>query len=411
MNIRSLKYLPLCLAVTLAGIVMPATSAKAAVWETTQSWTPEWEAQYRAWVKANWDKKYFTQPGPLQGILFDCADTVYTMRVLFASMKGLPFAIKDPTTSAGTVISNELTRFDSKAPDQRLRSFVKLIMSVGSTASLPNDTYPVAISQSTLDSGSLLLTDRKSHHSWTIKHFSPTGIPYLVFGSRPARTELYERFEYPSQDFIFPNGIRPETHAGFRSFRYPEDIGKKVYEVPGYSLQQYQIQGKWSRGVQKLMQQVEETAEERSLRLLKESCKGAFERVAIVRDAVIFNEQIGSRCMTATEYDDYSTPSRDGRLKATFQDLAESYREANSGRLLSAKTRAALEGVLSGSRTPATPDSYCLIEIAPGQKLTLGAVYEMSVGNKLSNNPHDTFAMRWGLARGPSAKASSCPVY
>lgn len=407
MNGRSLKYF----SVLLVASLLSMKAAQAAVWETTQTWTPAWEVRYQDWVKTNWNKLYFTKPGPLQGLVFDCADTVYTMRVLFSSMNGLPFVIKDPTTSSANVISNELTRFDNKAPDERVRSFAKLIMSVASTASLPNDTYPVAISRATLGSGSLLMTDRASHHSWTIKDFSDTGIPFLVFGSRPARTELYERFEYPSVDFLFPKGIRAESNAGFRSFRHPEDIAKKVYDVPGYSLEQYQIIGKWSRGIQKKMQQVEETAEQRTVRILNESCKGAFERISVVADGVALNEKIGGRCMSASEYDDNSTPSRDGRLKATFQELANSYREANNGGQLSTNTRKLVEAVLSGARAPRTPDSFCMIEYTTGQMLTLGEVYERSINDQLSNNPHDSLAMRWGFERGPGAKARSCPIY
>ena len=389
-----------------------AQKSQAAVWETTSQWNDQTEAEYRQWVGANWNKNFFEQEGPMKGSILDCADVVYSVRVIFASQRGLPFAMKDPTSRGGKIISNEMTRWDSKSPDQRVRSFIQLIYDVGSTASLPADTYPTAISPATLGAGSVIVTDPENHHSWTIQRFSPTGIPYLLFGSRPARTLLYDRNDYPSVGFVFPLGIRPETNAGFRNFRQPTDIGKPASEVPGYSLEQYDFPAAtFMRTVQKRMQQVQESNNQRVLRVYEESCKGAQERVAIVKGAIDKNEAIGSRCMDAQEYDDNSTPSRDTRLRDTFKDLQASFKDANAAKALSASTRKLAQSVLKGSVSATNTNAACIVEIAPGRRLTLGQIFALSINDKLSNNPHDTLEMRWGLDAGPSAKAQSCPVY
>lgn len=400
-------------AVSLVFVSSLSGVAKAAVWETRSSWTAESENEYQLWVQTNWNKNYFLKDGPLKNMVMDCADVVYAMRVLYAAERGLPFVMKDPTTRAGNPITNEMTRWDSKPQPERLRSFLNLIYGVGSTASLPADTYPTAISRATLGAGSLILTDRAKHHSWTIQNFSKTGVPYLLFGSRPARTLLYERNDYPSVGFVFPNGIRPETNAGFRNFRQPSDIGKPVHEVQGYSLEQYSLptQGGWMRGVQKRMQQVAETHEQRVVRLHNEACIGARERIDVVRGALKLAQAIGSRCMSAAEYDDHSTPSRDQRLKDAFNDLAHSYQTAMANGGLSASTRKLAESAMNPNISPDDTDATCLVEIAPGKKLALGQVFGASMSGALSNNPHDTLEMRWGLAKGPSAKASACPVY
>lgn len=403
------KFLRLFVFSVIASISL---SSRAAVWENTAEWNDAAEAQYRQWVVQNWNKDYFSQAGPMKGSILDCADVVYSMRVIFASQNGLPFAMKDPTTRAGTIISNSMTRWDSKPQDQRIRSFIQLVYGVGSTASLPADTYPTAIGAATLGAGSMIVTDKANHHSWTIQHFSQTGIPYLLFGSRPARTLLYERNEYPSVGFVFPQGVRAETNAGFRNFRQPADIGKAVYDVPGYSLEQYSFPpGNFMKTVQKRMQKVEESGEQHVLRVYTETCKGARERVEIVRGSLLKQTEIGSRCMSATEYDDQSTPSRDSRLKDSFKDLASAYKEAVQNRSLAAVTRKLVESVLSGAASVSNSNAACPIEIAPGRKLTLGQLYSLSLGDKLSNNPHDTLEMRWGLETGPSEKAKNCPVY
>ncbi|CAN5525459.1 hypothetical protein BH10BDE1_BH10BDE1_14980 [soil metagenome] len=407
------KVIPLAISLTIfSALSFTSVPSRAAVWENTAEWNDASESQYRQWVSQNWNKDYFNQAGPMKGSMMDCADVVYSMRAIFASQNGLPFAMKDPTTRAGTIISNSMTRWDSKSQDQRVRSFIQLIFGVGSTASLPADTYPTAIGPMTLGAGSMIVTDKANHHSWTIQHFSQTGIPYLLFGSRPARTLLYERNEYPTVGFVFPQGIRAETNGGFRNFRQPADVGKPVYDVPGYSLEQYSFPAAtFMKTVQKRMQNIEETGEQHVLRVYNEACKGSRERVEIVRGAIQKQGEIGARCMNATEYDDQSTPSRDSRLKDSFKDLAAAYKDALNNRSITAGTRKLVESVLSGASSVSNTNAACLVEISPGTKLTLGQIFAFSVGDKLSNNPHDTLQMRWGLQAGPSAKAKSCPVY
>jgi hypothetical protein len=388
-----------------------STTAQAAVWDATESWDANWEARYQQWVESDWNKDIFVGPGPLQNVKMDCADAVYMMRMYFAYLHKLPFAMKDSTSSRGQLVTQAMNRWDHLPEAQRVRQFAFLIFNIGSTASLPQDTYPVAVNRQALSSGSILLTDRSSHHSWTIKYFSNTGIPFLVFASRPAKTLMYERFEYPTFGFTFPNGLRTETNAGFRAFRQPADLLKPVHEVPGFSLEQYSIaQATWARSLQRRMQTTQETAEQKLSRIYNEACRAARERVEAVRDGVAYNTKIGSRCMNATEYDDYSTPSRDKRLRGTFDDLMAAYQEtgaANPGSGVSQRLRDQIQNLLQAN---AGVDA-CPVEIRAGQSLTLGEVYRSSLAQRLTNNPHDTLEMRWGLRPGPSAKASSCPVY
>lgn len=393
----------------ITGVTLPS---RAAVWESTATWDEAAEETYKQWVITNWNKDYFTAPGPLKGLILDCADVVYSLRIVFSAAHGLPFVMKDPTTLSGPMISNDMTRWDSKTPEQRLRSFIQFVGGVGSTASLPADTFPVAIGPATLGAGSIILTDKEKHHSWTIQQFSRTGIPMLLFGSRPARTLLYERNEYPSVEFVFPRGIRAETNAGFRNFRQPEDVGRPVHEAKGFSLEQYGFPAnRFMATVQKRMQQIQETGQQRAVRVLAEACKGVRERVDIIQAGVQKNAQLGSTCMNATQYDDHSTPSRDQRMKDTFKDLLAAYKDSITNKSLGNSVRRQVESVLSGEASASNSSATCMIEISPGTKLTLGQVYAFSMGDKLSNNPHDTLEMRWGLQAGPTAKARSCPIY
>jgi hypothetical protein len=389
------------------------TFVQAAVWETSQSWDAAWEGKYQSWVSREWDKNFFLRSGGLmQNAEVDCADAVYTMRAYFSARNGLPFAIKDPTTRReDAVISNNMTKWDSLPSEERIRRFIRYLYSVGSTATLPNDSYPTAIDPVSLNSGSFILTDRANHHSWTIRSFSQTGVPHLIFASRPAKPVLFERKDFPSTSFVFPNGIRPETHAGFRNFRHPHEIGRPVHEVVGFSLEQYDFPARnYMRNIQKRMQRVEETHEARVNRLLAEVCTGSQERVDAVRSAARRNEELGSVCMSSTEFDDHSTPSRDARLKSAFEDLVAAFQDGLSAKSLTSETQGKLQDIVSGNDTPIVT-RLCPIEISSGRLISLGHVFKAVTNGLLSTNPHDTIFMRWGLAKFPSSKARSCPVY
>jgi hypothetical protein len=99
-------------------------------------------------------------------------------------------------------------------------------------------------------------------------------------------------------------------------------------------------------------------------------------------------------------------------MKDGFIALEEAYRDAvNVGTFSNVTLKQKLESVLSGENSKGDLNAFCTTEIAPGVTMTLGQIYARSLGGKLSNNPHDTLEMRWGLQVFPSSKAQSCPVY
>lgn len=385
--------------------------ATAKVWQSNNRWSSSWEARYQSWVSQSWHKNYFNEPGPYQGLKMDCADLVYIMRAVFAAENGLPFAINDPTGS-GRLITNEMSRFDSLSENQRKRRFMLYLFDVVSTKSLPRDSYTPAVNRQSLSSGSFLLTDAKSHHSWTVKSFLPTGIPHLLFASRPAKTVMFQRLEYPSMGFTFPNGLNPDNHAGFRNFKSIEDLKKPAWNISGYSLEQYQIPYKsWRKEMQNRMSTRGETAEELLHRLLDSACSGSRERVVAVQEGLNHLKKLdqqGRRCMTQTEYDDYSTPSRDKRLIGNFEDLVDAHAKLKSqGRLGNGKYAQITDATIRGQYT-----GYCSLKI-PGFQypLSFSDVVLNGLAGALSSNPHDKRDARWGFGEWPGNRARSCPTY
>lgn len=386
-----------------------ANASPAAVWEDKNSWDDSWEEKYKSWVKKNWDKKTFAKDTIYKGLLVDCADAVYSMRYIFAAENNLPFVIRDPT-GGDLLISNQRSKWDDLPENKRKREFLKSLYGVVSTRSLPNDTYPVAVSRKTITSGALLRTDQDSHHSWTIKYMSDTGVPFLVFSSRPAKNIMLTRFEYPTTQFTFPNGLKPERNVGFMAFKQPADLLKNKSEIPGYSLEQYNIDIRsWAQTLQKKLALKDESLSEKAERIMISACDGSMERVEAVNDALNFLAKTGNQCMSAQKYDDYSTPSRDKRLKGSFDELEEIYQTAvaeDLAKTFNPDVWAQLSHIMKG-----TASDFCPIQISSNTILNLNQIYTGFVQGLISSNPHDPLSIRWGLSQGPSKLAASCPTY
>lgn len=403
----------LFLAIALLFLNLPA---HAAVWTPTQTWTPAWERSYQEWVKTEWTKDYFQKNGPYKGLILDCADAVYAMRFIYAAANKLPFAVRDPS-GGRTPISQAATRFDQYPESQRPVYFLKYLAGILSTQSLVGDSYPLATNREAIRSGVFLRTDQKSHHSWTVKDVSRTGIPYLIFATRPASSRLYERREFPSMQFLFDNNIKAERAAGFRGFRLPEQLSLPEWQVPGFSLEQYQIPlAKWKDTMNARLRLAQETPAEHVERILSDACQGAQERILFVNEGLRAQAKAareGRQCLNAVEYDDTSTPSRDGRLRDSFVELDQAIKVVVDNRIaLDPVIQERVNQILMKGRSGSLGSSgYCAVEYTSGRWLTLGQISELSVLRKLSPNPNETIENRWGQGRAPSQRAAQCPTY
>ena len=223
----------LLLSITL----LTGVSTQAAVWSEVNQWSPAFEARFNEWVLTEWRADFFSrktlpngQSNPYYGMRMDCADTVYSMRIVFAYENRLPFVIQDPTAS-GKTISNKMSRWDGQSEINRLRNFLWYMYGVVSTRSLPNDTYPIAINRDSVRPGSLMLTTKKNHHSWTVKEILPIGVPHLVYNSVVGSASgfgLQERQSWPNPEWVFEGDASVNGHAGFRYWRPEAYLNKPV---------------------------------------------------------------------------------------------------------------------------------------------------------------------------------------
>lgn len=410
-----------------------AAKVHAAVWNDENSWSPEWEKKFSEWVRTSWQVDFFSrktlpdgQSNPYYGIRTDCADTVYSTRVIFAYENSLPFVIRDPSAS-GRILSNRMARFDSEPGFERFKSFLKYIYEVTNTSSLPNDTYPIAITREAVVPGAMILTAPINHHVWGLKEMLPIGVPHLVFyttfGAVSNPTTLQERRSWPSPEWVFEGNAKPSGNAGLRYWRPIAYINQPVWKTPGYSEEQYRIPlDKWLRYVVERLTISAETSEQRMNRLLESACDGFTDRVTIVKDGLAaLDNTIG--CMSYDTYDIYSTPNRDQRIFDDLIVLRDSYQQLvklNDAQNLTDNTISRLnkifpfieESVTSETKKMKTQASsqaaVCEVEYMPGQNMDLAEFKRRLFAGLISNNPMDSWPYRWGQLRGHSERAKSC---
>lgn len=410
--------------------------ARADVWTATQEWSPAWEQAYSQWVKSEWNVDFFArktlpngQKNPYHGLRVDCADTVYSMRLIFAYENKLPFVVQDPTTTNAT-ISNRMGRWDGKNEIERVRQFLYYIYNMMSTRSLANDTYPVAISNEAIRAGTLIKTTAKNHHSWTVKDILPIGVPWLVYNSvlgAGTSLTLKQRQSWPNPDWVFEGDATPAGTAGFRAFRNPEYINKPVWTVPGYSEEQYRIPlAQWNATLQKRLALRQETDSQLTSRLLKGICDGAVDRINSVNEGLQFLKTFKNKCMDYPNYDNFSTPSRDRRIFDDLISLRQAYKAIqlkNQGRDLDSNLKAQLNKIFPAILKTTSEEarlmvaqgnsqaSLCAINYAPGKTIDLAEFKRRMFLGHLSNNPHDNLEQRWGEVSEPSNRAKNCPSW
>lgn len=344
-------------------ISIGATSirAKADVWVTENQWSAEWEQKYKDWLRTSTNSHIFSREtnkdgsaNPYYGIRVDCADLVYSLRTIFSYENKLPMAIHNPVSPRGELITNSVKRFDSTpAGIKRLKAYLTWIYNLVSTHGLPDDTYSIpfdAVSQ-----GTMILTSKKNHHSWTIRDITKAGNPDLLFNSTVGRLsgfDVQERLSWPNPAWIFEAEVdkndetknipiyKPGSYAGFRYWRPLQYLNKPEAAVPGYSEEQHMVGiSKWKGIAQSKLAKVKETFDQIIMRLLKDACSDFQQRITAVSEAEAYKEELVSAlasgataetshaiksvdqdpnksidCLSAEKFDEYSTPSRDRRF-------------------------------------------------------------------------------------------------
>jgi hypothetical protein len=387
---------------TLAALTAIAP-AHAQVWPHSK---PEWseidEARFSSWVETATvgEPETLFQPGRPLEILgtspVDCADFVYALRIIFASQNGLPFQTR--VKGLANQIDSRRTTWNNLPPQERLKAFLKLAFRELSTRTLPVDTYPVeGIKREAIVPGVILLASPAIGHSWVVRKIRDTGIPELVFGSVPDRTEVYFHRGLPRGESVFGRGSKfSGDPAGFRTWNHRKRGNQQArIEVSN-----------WRATVLKQLSVRPESLAEAIDRQLKNICGDVKNRVGLVLEAHALRQ---NGCLKPRDQYDYSTPNRDSRLKEGFLDLWDLWMTANE---FVDDSRAARQPIprwvqpvldkidqVYSNRVlnPQYEDIVCEVEVEAGITLSLRDIRASTIGGRLSVDPNESIRARWGL--------------
>lgn len=395
-------------------------NAQAAVWEDTQSWSADYERKYVAWVQSNAVReRMFTDPSsPYYGINTDCADTAYAFRAIFAFENKLPFAITNPSGSreASKTLNNRTNKFDYAGPENK--RLVALITEIGDSVGTENltrfDTYPIALKN--ISSGAIFTYKMKARfgkfirHTYNIKDINPVGtfdVIYSTQANHEKKGDLLRR-----RDREFEN--LPSDPWGFRKFRWPEQLGRGLSELPvemGASNEQYDLLTQFTdarsyfKNVSKVVATTTETSGERLERLFKVVCLESQARIEYVNEALEYLKKTNNACMDYEKFDAFSTPNRDGALKEMFEKFKQAFIEAQKTSSGNPQILAFADYIFNKKGTVQSELlAACPINYRPGMSIDLGELSRRINSERLSSHPNDIVEVRWGESTKPQTK-------
>ncbi len=462
---------------TLILIMLMVTGAwsQAAVWTEENQWSEAYEQSYKEWLRINSSVTFFSAPkkangevNPYYGIRVDCADLVYTNRIIFAYENKLPFAMVNPVSPRRDLITNQVIRFD-KTPEglPRLKRFLTWVFDLAGSSSISLDTYSIPFKD--VGAGTIIVTSKKNHHSWTITDISRTGNPRLYYNSTVGREsgfEIQKRDTWPNPAWVFEpevdkddetktiNVYKPGSYAGFRYWRPTEFLKQSELLVPGYSDEQHTVGiNKWRTLAQKAKAKAKETINEVVMRLLNDACADFQQRIDNSKTTAIFKSNLAAdfaagksveqssyisdfmkdenrpsdqRCLTYGKFDEFSTPSRDKRfidalilartfLKAGITKFGEKAFPTDNLKMYKSifptiNLSAADEAVQD--RSANTSSSFCSLKINDSiGEMTLAEMKRRFFINRFSSNPNEATTGRFGYPKTANDLAAQCPAY
>lgn len=418
----------------LATLLCAVSSSHAAVWQDEHQWNDEWEARFGDWMGVRYTSNLFLE-GPYADIAHDCADASYYARLLFAYENKLPFVIQDPAwvgpdsprgegfnslveeygedspyAKVERFIHNRMAYFDRFPPEQRLGEFIEFVGNVVWTKALINDTYPVSIDRRWFRPGVVAVLPRReivsepnpffdaesftetvtviAGHAQMVTDVDDKGIIHYMKSSMPAKVQGLRSTTL--------NSFVPSAEGGsFRYWKQPHQYDAPIEELPGYGLEQFEVEGVFEDAVQDRLAQVRESRHERIARLTGELCAQLNERIGVVVDAWRYKLKIGQvHCMNAEEYDLYSTPNRDKKLRKTIQRLTRQATGSEQGDLASLADEI---------------NAQCgQIEYLPEMKIAALDAAQNVLAGAASSDPNQAPGARWG-AQAP--QDLGCTIY
>ncbi len=382
--------------------------AQASVWKSENTWDANWEKKYQQWVQKNWTEEIFMEPKkPIYNKFEnDCADATYMMRLIFAYESKLPFVIHN-AHKKGRIISNKMKNWDKLSSEaQRVRKFMDYVADVTSTKTLRHDTYPIALND--LKPGDVYVAP--GVHSYQIVNITETGVAEVMASTTPKAPRFLSRIN--SFPFYIPEDKKFKGD-GYRRFIQPKNILKPARKQPGYNDEQYKIASDvkynyvtFTDILARRLGKRPEKISEKTFRLLIALCMYANDRSVYVYDALWHLQKIrkgGRQCMNRREYDSFSTPGRDKRLRSFFSSLKihldQTWKKDSWSQPQIMAATIMRKDAPPPKQTKMLND-FCMVQMSLGENyyISLRELQVNLAANKVIGDPHAPLEHRWGLS-------------
>lgn len=323
--------------------------ARASAWPVEREWTDEEERAYSAWFQRLATKSWRSTNAMLhsdlntlldeedKGVYYyaDCGDLPYIIRAYYAYKRRLPYVANFISGGRYTTRGNTTSStFDNLSHEGSAQSFFAKLGGVhsGNFRTEPDATdsftYPVAINRNDLRPGMVLYSP--NGHVAMVANIADDGSIKLV-DAHPDQSVTHITFG-PKLE------VRSRTFSGgFRHFRkcVVQD-GKAVWirdnsQLPGYSTEQYEFKDYYGSVRQNLLRMKIDPLIAFEKYIREDTFQEALDR----RDSVALGWEkargqaipVGGNIYDWTgDWENYSTPSRDLRLRLSMLNIPEQAR-------------------------------------------------------------------------------------
>lgn len=362
------------------------------LWPTLHQWDEQWEEKFAKWIEKNVKEDFFQK----YGISTDCADAVLGVRWIFSRINGLP--VGNHISVSNSLFTNySVPRDWRKIPkaqnwydDQLFRTALSYVMDLASTRTLKNDAYPVALTKKGLRVGSFILTESKeSNHVKLVSenHYDdPTDLPLFTLASTvPRKVRLLVR------EVVTDQGWPVENEKSFLKYRWPIDQDGKITlksseSHQDYSLEQYslELREQYPIFIEFLLGRLKKTYDPKKLisMALEDIVDYIKQRIIVVNEGAAFCAS--HDCSPGSEnWDAWSTPSRDEKLKAKFANID----------LLTSQFEDISPGLIQKWRDAQLETRVGILEYS----LNLKTIRYLLESGKASSDPAVSAQERWGI--------------
>lgn len=449
--------------------LFPQAHAGANDWKVIHDWSPSMEKKFSEFIQAIGESQcrsldaclkspvsnpFYAARTPKNHVFdADCAYYPYALRMYFSWMEGLPFDYVSKVAQADPVHETSpdirYTRFGNKPVGRRtigngvttdaLQEF-KLLRAAISTATYRmhyreiSDFYPPAVNQAEIRPGTAVYDP--SGHAAIIFKIEKDG-RIRMMDAHPDNSVTRITFD---QKFIRSN---PVHGGGIKNWR-PELNLQPTDQLPGFSAEQYSKVFHFNGEIISFYDYVRAQMAGGNLsftpvtelkNMMLEACSNVHDREAAVNSALsagIQNQRHPDRLPTniygtSGDWEEYSSPSRDARLKVAFVEIRTEmerfltmYRQKSprilyqpvqskySGQCLSGASDCLLAASLMSSYEEAVMDPSCVFQYTNGAGAVKSLSYSDIVGRlfQLSFDPYHCVELRWGAGAGD--EANSC---